>query len=366
MSLRSNDIGIPNLSSFARRAAWLAVFALLPALGVAGARAQVTVGGLIYAQWSAELDSLSPANDFDVTRAYVNVFGKFGGGITTRVTGDVYHDADATAGGGLVERLKFAYATWTPAHSPVAVRFGLTQTAWEDFEDQLWDYRMQGLDEMDRDGYTSSSDFGVAVDGNFGGERLDVTATAFNGENYNKSPGDQHKDFAARVSYRLLGTDDASRVGGLRLTGYGQLGTPTGGGTRDRLIGMVSWRSKRLSLAAEYVATRDSLAGTANSLKNGRILEGFGVLHVGATPLALIGLLAVVDPTTCTDYAAGTDCPLAAQYDRRTHVIAGTSWQLTPNVRLLLDMDRTTYRTPAGAAAPKSMTQALFQTQVSY
>ena len=348
------------------RAAWLAVLALLPALGVRSARAQITVGGVIYAQWSAQLDSLSPANNIDITRAYVNVIGRFTGGITTRVTGDVYHDADATAGGGMVERLKFAYAAWTPANCPLTLRLGLTLTAWEDFEDQLWDYRMQGPDEMDRDGYTASSDFGVAVDGNLGGERLDFSAMAFNGEGYAKSPGDQHKDFAARVSLRLLGTDDASRVGGLRVTGYGQLGTPTGGGIRNRFIGLVSYRSKQLSLAAEVVATRDSLTSTANSLKTGRVLEGFGVVHVGATPLAFLALLAVVDPNTCTSYAAGTDCPLAAQYDRRTHLIAGASWQLTPNVRLLADLDRTTYQTPAGSAAPKAMSTALFQTQFTY
>jgi hypothetical protein len=346
----------------------LATAILLPALalGAPAARAQVAVSGVIYAQWSAQLDSLSPANNFDVTRAYVNVIAKFTGGFSTRITTDVYRDTDSTAGGRLVGRLRFAYGTWNPSGSPLTIRFGLTQTLWEDFEDQLWDYRMQGVDVMDRSGYTSPADFGLAADGNFGGELLDVSAMAFDGEGYGKSPGDQHKDFAARASLRLLGTDDATRVGGLRVTGYAQLGTPSGGGTRNRFIALASYRSKHLTLAGEYVATRDSLAGTANSLKNGRILEGFGVLHVGASPLALMGLVAVIDPTTCTSYLAGTNCPPAAQHDARTVVIAGVSYQLTPSFRLLLDVDRTTYQTPASGSAPRSTTLALFQTQFVY
>ena len=346
----------------------LALATLLPALalGARQARAQVTAGGVIYAQWSAQLDSLSPANNIDVTRAYVNVIARFAGGFSTRITGDVYHDADATAGGGMVERLKFAYGAWSPPGSPLTVRLGLTLTAWEDYEDQLWDYRMQSPDIMDRSGYTSSSDFGLAVDGNLGAGNLDFTAMAFNGEGYSKLPGDQHKDFAARASLRLLGSDDASRVGGLRLTGYGQLGAPTGGGIRNRFIALASYRSKHLTLAAEYVATRDSLKNTANSLKDGRILEGFGVLHLGASPVALMGLLAVINPTTCTTYVGGTDCPLAARYDTRTVMIAGVSYQASASFRLLADIDRTTYQTPAGAAAPRSTTVVLLQTQFVY
>ena len=328
----------------------------------------VSVGGVIYAQWSTQLDSLSPANNFDITRAYVNAIGRFNGGIMTRVTLDVYHDADATAGGALLYRLKYAYAGWTPNGSPFTFRFGLTQTPYIDWEEQLWDYRMQGPVPVDRNSYMSSSDFGLAVDGSFDHEMFNFQAMAMNGENYNKTPGDSHKDFAARVSVRLLGTDEGNRVGGLRLTGYGQLGTPTSGGTRNRFLGMVSYRSKEVLLAASFTSAKDTVTNPAKISTTGQVMSAYGWVKIPASAFAILGRVDIVDPNTCSPATPATaSCPASAGYDKRTILIGGVSYQLSPNVRLLADIDRTSYQTPpAPATAPKSITQALFQTQFTF
>ena len=50
---------------------------------------QVTVGGVVYGQYLYQLkDSLGAGhqNQFSIQRAYVNVIGKFSGGVQTRVT----------------------------------------------------------------------------------------------------------------------------------------------------------------------------------------------------------------------------------------------------------------------------------------
>ncbi len=323
----------------------------------------VTVGGVVYAQYAAQLDSAPPGtnSNFDVTRAYLNVIGRFNGGILTRVTADVYHDGDATAGGGLNYRLKYAYAAWTPAGSPLTVRFGLTQAPWLDWEETLWDYRMQGPMAMDRNGYLSASDFGLAVDGNITSEQVDFQAMAMNGENYNKAPGDTHKDFAARLSVRLLGTDDASRVGGLRLTGYAQAGTPTSGGTRNRFIGMVSYRSKALLLAGEYASTTDTVTNPAVAKHTGSVISAFAVFHLPDSPVAIVGRVDIVDPNTANSTVATSN-------DKRTTIIAGVSYQLSPNVRVLLDLDHTSLQgsVTGSTTAPRKLTQALFQTQFTF
>jgi hypothetical protein len=323
----------------------------------------VTVGGVVYAQFAGQLDSAPPGtnSNFDVTRAYVNVVGRFSGGILTRVTADVYHDGDATAGGSLLYRLKYAYAAWTPSGSPLTVRFGLTQTPWIDWEEALWDYRMQGTVPVDRNGYMSSSDFGLAVDGNINSEMFDFQVMAMNGENYNKTPGDTHKDFAARASFRLIGTDDGSRVGGLRITGYAQAGTPSSGGTRNRFVGMVSFRSKMLTLAGEYVSATDTVTAPASAKKTGTILAAYGVLHLPGSPLAIIGRVDIVDPNTDNNTVATSN-------DKRTTLIAGVSYQLSPNVRLLADLDNTTLQgsVSGSTTAPRNLTQAMFQTQFTF
>jgi hypothetical protein len=63
---------------------------------------------------------------------------------------------------------------------------------------------------------------------------LNAQVGVYNGENYNKAPGDRRKDAMGRASVRLLDSDDPSRVGGLQVTGYAQYGKPTGGGVRER------------------------------------------------------------------------------------------------------------------------------------
>ena len=52
----------------------------------------VTVGGVVYAQFAAQLDSAPPGtnSNFDITRAYLNVIGRFADGILTRVTGAIW------------------------------------------------------------------------------------------------------------------------------------------------------------------------------------------------------------------------------------------------------------------------------------
>src|SRR5256884_9283589 len=133
---------------------------------------QVTVGGLVYTQYVYQLkDSVNHFNNFDITRAYVNVLGRFAGGVTTRVTLDVQrfgtggNAAITNPDNSLRLRLKYAFATYTPQGSPVTFKGGLIHTPWLDWEEALWDYRVQGAMAMDRAGYMSAGDYGVGVDG---------------------------------------------------------------------------------------------------------------------------------------------------------------------------------------------------------
>ena len=195
----------------------------------------VTVGGVVYAQYLYQIkDTANHVNNFDITRSYINVIGKWPSGLATRVTADIYRNTDNS----LAFRLKYAYAAFTPEGSALTFKLGEIHTPWLDWEEALWDYRMQGQMAMERGGYLSSSDFGAGIDGNWKKDFVNMQVGIYNGENYNKGPGDQRKDAMGRVSVRVLETDDPSRVGGLRLTGYAHVGKPTGGGIRDRWIGM--------------------------------------------------------------------------------------------------------------------------------
>lgn len=324
------------------------------AQGSPPAEPSVTVSGLVYAQYLYQFkDTASHVNNFDVTRAYLNVIGKLGHGLGTRVTADVFRNTD----GSLAYRLKYAYAAYTPDHSPLTFKLGQIHTPWLDWEEALWDYRMQGTMALERGGYVSSSDLGVGIDGNWGKDRVNAQVGLYNGENYNKTPGDQRKDAMGRVSVRLLDTDDPSRVGGLRLTGYGQIGKPTGGGIRNRYIGMVSFKSKLVTLAGEFARTLDRLDAPPSPATpmletlDGNVVSVFGVFNIPRSKAAVIGRVDITDPNT--DISG----------DRLTRFIAGVSYQLTPALRLLADVDNVGYQGAPSAAQYATKTQGLIQAQ---
>jgi len=339
----------------ARRGAFVVAAAVgagaAPLAAQAGPAPQVSVGGLVFTQYVYQLrDTLNHLNSFDVTRAHVNLFGKFAGGVGTRVTADVYRTAD----GSLGYRLKFAFATYTPQGSPLTYKIGAIHTPWLDWEETLWDYRMQGPMAFERAGYGAPADFGVGLDGTWGPDRVNFQFTLVNGETYKSGEvtgaGGQGKDAMARLSLRLVNTNDSSRVGGLRVTGYAAYGKAAGYAARNRFIGMVSYRTKQLTLAGEAVVAQDGLL----TATNGHVYSAFGVYHVPASKVALIGRVDV------THKQAGAA-------DRGTRFIGGVSYQMAPNWRLLADWDYLDYKTDTlNAAADPTRSQALFQTQFTF
>ena len=296
---------------------------------------QVSVTGVVYTQYQY-VDAPVHNNTFDMTRAYVNVLGRFANGISTRVTTDIL----PSAAGNQFVRLKYAFAAWTPARSNLTYKLGMIQTPFVDFEETLWDYRMQGTIAVDRNGAMTSADIGFGVDGRWNNEQVNGQFAIVNGEGYSGGTGDFRKDVEARVSVRVKPTNDASRVGGLRVTGYAGIGKVTGtGADRNRYLGMLSYRTQQYTLAGEYVARTDGAV-------DGSIISAFGVYRLTNSKVAVIARADIVDPNTNVGN------------NKVTRIIGGASYQLSPNVRLLADLDRQSFE--SGATA---INQALFQAQ---
>lgn len=331
----------------------------------APAPSPVSVGAVVYAQYAYQMTALNGATDtfhtnaFDVTRAYVNLIGRFSGGIYTRVTADIAHAAAASQ----TYRLKYAYAGYTPEGSSLTYKLGLMQTPWIDWEEALWDYRMQGTTVLDGAGYLSSSNFGADVDGNINKEQVDFQAGIFDNGSYSTGLGDERKDFQARVSVRALNTDDPSRVGGLRITGFAQIGKPPTGGTRSRFVGMVSYKSKTITLGGLYAMTTDSVTGAAAETK-GQVLTGYGVYHFSGSPVAVLLRYDHIKPNK--------DAASTVAGFTNDHIIAGVSYQLSPNVRLLLDANllseanESTLTAAQQNAFDATKSNIMFQTQFTF
>ena len=335
----------------------VAALAAAPLAAQAPSPPQVTVTGLAYLQGQYLMKNPSGVNRFDVTRAYVNVLGRFAGGIATRVTADIFTNTDSSR----AYRIKYAYVAYTPTGSAITLKGGEIHTPWIDWEEALWDYRVQGQMALERgfvtgtgvtSGYVSSSDFGIGADGKWGPDKVNAQLVLVNGENYNKGTGDQGKDGMIRVSARVMDTDDSSRVGGLRITGYAQIGQPTTGGQRQRFLGMASYRSRQITLAGEFAAVRDSLTGGA--LVKGRVISAFGVYHFTGSKLAIIGRFDATDPNT------------SLANDRQSRVIGGVSYQHSANLRLVADWDHVSLQGTPTAGQKSASSQALLQAQFTF
>jgi hypothetical protein len=288
---------------------------------------QLSISGVGYAAWNMNISGRQHANAFDVTRTYLNFNAKFAGGVAVRVTPDIYRDA---ADGSLSYRLKYGYVSYAPGAAKVTYKFGLIQTPFISRDEDLWDYRMEGSIAAERyaglAGGMSSADFGLSADTKVADGRLDLNAGIYNGETYKKPEGDARKDFMVRASFRLAATDDNSATGGFRLTGFGSVGKPTGGGDRNRYLGELSYKTTRFTLAGQYLTMKDSLAATPAPVSSA-VISVFGVYHIPNSKFALIGRWDSFDPNT------------DVSNNKQTAVIVGASAQLSPNLRLLANVD---------------------------
>ena len=320
-------------------------------LAVPVAAQDVTVGGLAYGQYVYQLKAAPDhANGFDLTRGYVNVVGRFSGGLVTRITPDITRDA----AGSLLLRIKYAYAAYTPAGSPLTFKLGMIHTPWLDWAEGVWDYRMQGTMSVERNGYITSADLGLGIDGAWANQAVNMQVGLYNGEGYKGGVGDKRKDVMGRVSVRLLATDDAGSRGGLRATLYGQYGKPTGGGTRTRVIGMLSYKRKLFTIATEGAITQDSSATAPTADVTGRVLSGFGVFNIPHTKAALVARVDLADPNK------------NVSGDRQTRFIGGVSYLLHPHLRLLGNLDYLSYQGTPTPAQEATRAQALFQMEFTF
>lgn len=325
------------MTRLARTVASLALTLL--AVGVAAPRpvaAQVTFDGLVYAhfRYGLERDTSSVPdahqNNFELERAYLNLRSRSAGGIATRVTLAV--DGRRAAAIQQSIRLKYAFVDWTPEGSPVTWRFGMQHTPIIGYLGELWGYRLQGTVPISRNGYQSSSDIGLGAEGAWESNAITAHGGVFNGEGYSAAPGDHHKDAALRISVRLFGTDDSSGTGGLRLTGYASVGRATGGATRDRYLALLTYKTKALTVGAEHWVTRDSTDTDPET--EGCLTSVFATHRFVDSPVGIMARVDRWDPNTEV-----TPTMFDEATSRESRVVAGVSYEFTPNARVLLDAD---------------------------
>jgi hypothetical protein len=289
--------------------------AVLAAMFVAGgARAQMTtdapedkpsvkVGGVIFADYTYQdkptgTDSggntIHP-NSFNVSRAYVNVLANISHLISARITTDIKADtnsSDSSLNGSNVIRLKYAFGQlntdqWLGKGS--FLRIGLQTTPWIDYDEGIYRYRFQGPTFVDREGFITSSDYGIAGHYNFPSDYGDIHLGVYNGEGYgsqaDQTGANDQKSFQARVSIRPAPGVDV--VKGLRLNAFYDGDNYLKDSKKRRFIGGLSFEHKYVNAGFYWLDAKDQKTPGGPEVH----AQGYTVWATPRTPIGVEALL---------------------------------------------------------------------------
>ena len=283
------------------------------------------------------------SNAFNVGRAYVNVTGNLSHWVSYRVTPDVTRESGtgSTLAGSLTFRLKYAFGqvnfddflthgSW--------VRLGVQQTPYLDFMEGIYRYRFQGTMFPEREGFITSSDFGLSGHYNLPGNYGDIHAGVYNGDGYSRAEPNDQKAFQFRASLRPLPLGGMWK--GLRLHAFYDADKYVKRGPRNRFIATATFEHPHLNAGFDYLDVKDRTAITTPEVRG----NGWAVwavprlLTVGESKPGLEGL-----------FRYDSMRPNKNADARRHRLIVGLAYWFPflrgPSAALLADMDRATFDT---------------------
>ncbi|MDQ3281479.1 MAG: OprO/OprP family phosphate-selective porin [Acidobacteriota bacterium] len=212
----------------------------------------------------ADGNSIHPSS-FNVGRAYINVTGNLNHRIAYRITPDITRETGtgSSLSGSQTFRLKYAYAQfnlddWTTAGS--WLRAGMQQTPFIDYTENIYRYRFQGPIFADREGFITSSDFGLSGRWVFPSNYGEVHAGYYNGEGYSRPEANDQKALQLRATVRPLPLGGIWK--GLRLTAFVDRDAYVSHAPRNRMIGQVTFEHRRANAGVEFLQATDQTSST--------------------------------------------------------------------------------------------------------
>ena len=227
---------------------------------------KVKVGSLFYGEYFYDFDKETPnpdgskggRNKFTLNRGYINLRADMTPEIKARVTPDITRASN----GDWELRLKYGYLefhNFLDFYPSFDVKLGQYETAWLDYEEARWTYRVIEQMMIEKEGFFNSADLGVGLKGKLPQGYGDWQVDVINGEGYHQDEQNKFKTVQARLTLVPLPKSDLFK--GLELTGFISNGrqniTNNVPVQRDRYIAYLGYTyHDDLYLAAEYDLTR--------------------------------------------------------------------------------------------------------------
>jgi hypothetical protein len=340
--------------------------------------------GVAFGSFSMKTDSASKAslggqspNSFSLDRAYLTFRMPAGDNGSIRITTDISQNTNAATNGfyqGWFVRLKYAYFQYAGLKdqfgtgSSLTGRVGILHTVVIDHQEAFWPRYLQQT-ALEKNGFFSSADAGVAGLLTLGNKMGEIYATVTNGPGYTAVERDRFKDFAARLTLTPLANSSTGilktfaispwfylgkvgstfQAGGANQVGPGTNGAITDGLDRNRYGIFAGVKDRRLTGGVEFAQRKDQSdnVGGANTVASpravadstGRLLDGFVIARplewIDASKHSALSLVARFDKFT------PNTGPTSANYAGTTpsyrFVVLGGSWDLTSKITVALD-----------------------------
>lgn len=352
----------------------LALAASLTARGLAAQATQtaptIDFSGTMFGNLQVRSDSAAKAqaggkapNKFDIERVYLTFRMPAGDRTAIRVTTDIFQN---TGGGGYyggwVVRLKYAYVNRELTKNLFGVkdlgavgRIGMLHTVVVDHMEVYWP-RSLGTVGVERNGFFSSADVGVASLVTLPNHRGEVYVTAVNGSNYTAAETDRFKDIAARASFTPFanGTgllksvvitpwySKGSAASAFVLGGPTQVGPVSEGLQKDRRGVWVAMKDRRLTGAIETAQRVEDVEGGNNTVAVPRT--------VTSRTSTLTSAFAFVRPAEWMNEDKQSPWGAFARWDKfkldksaaaaNTFTVLGAFWDVTPRFTLTVDLQQ--------------------------
>lgn len=331
-------------------------------------------------------------NKFDVERVYLTFRMPAGDDGSIRVTTDVFNNAISGTScvgcyAGWNVRLKYAYFQYSFLHDiggskgfNAVARVGILHTSIIDHEEGFFP-RWVSQVALERNGFFSSSDLGIAGLLTLPDKWGELYATVTNGPGYGAVEGDPYKDWSARLSLTPLASRDnilrtftispwfyVGKTASKFLTTAGSSGTPAADGlTRNRAGVFVGLKDRRLTIGGEWgrrtetVETGATLAARGTYDNSGTVTSAFVLARpvelFAADPTARsrFGILARFDNFTpySDQRSAGPATGTQTTSSSNQLLVAGLFWDLNQRSTLSFDIQNLTPQSGSTTAESK-------------
>ena len=321
-------------------------------------------------------------NSFIIDRAYLNFRMPAGDHGSIRITTDVYQTSEGTPNAYTL-RAKYAYFQYESDKSSSGAqllgRVGILHNVVIDHQETFWP-RYLSTAAIERAGYFSSADAGIAGQFTLPDKMGEVYATITNGPGYVSRETDRFKDYAIRLTLTPLASNkDMPLLNTFTISAWGYKGATasacvvagcTGGFVgealdRSRAGLFVGIKDPRLVLAAEYAQRHEDgevapQTARAKTETTGHLLSAFTVVRPfaftnasGKSPFGIVARYDMVTPNA-------TSVGFSTTTDNAYHTaIAGLFYDLNAKIQLALDYQESLAAT-ASTAAPPAQSKAYF------